>query len=100
MTDLREELSETMYCLLLSLRQERHGYGIIQHVADFTAGYVQIGAGTMYSSLKKLERAGWIDRTRTEERRHYYVLTDRGVRALAEQTRRIERLHAYGRGIA
>ena len=100
MTDLKEELSETMYCILLSLREERHGYGIIQHVADFSAGYVQIGAGTIYTSLKKLERAGWIDRTRTEERRQYYVLTERGTRALAEQTRRVERLYAYGRGIA
>ena len=100
MTDLKEELSETMYCILLSLREERHGYGVIQYVADFTAGYVQIGAGTIYTSLKKLERAGWIDRTRTEARRHYYVLTERGTRALAEQTRRIERLYTYGRGIA
>ncbi len=100
MADLKEELSETMYCILLSLREERHGYGILQHVADFTAGDVQIGAGTIYTSLKKLGRAGWIDRTRTEERRHYYVLTERGVRALAEQTRRIERLYAYGRGVA
>ncbi|MCB2412322.1 PadR family transcriptional regulator [Demequina sp. TTPB684] len=100
MADLREELSETMYCILLALREERHGYGVIQHVTDFTAGYVQLGAGTVYTSLKKLERAGWIDRTRTEDRRHYYVLTERGRQALADQTRRIERLHAYGKGIA
>lgn len=100
MADLKEELSETMYCILLALREERHGYGVIQHVADFTAGHVQLGAGTVYTSLKKLERAGWIARTRTEERRHYYVLTERGTRALDDQTRRIERLHAYGRGIS
>ena len=100
MADLKEELSETMYCILLSLRDERHGYGIIQHVAEFTAGHVQLGAGTVYTSLKKLERSGWIDRTRTEDRRHYYALTDRGTRALAEQTQRIERLHTYGRGLS
>jgi DNA-binding PadR family transcriptional regulator len=99
MADLKEELSETMYCILLSLREERHGYGIIQHVADFTAGQVQLGPGTVYTSLKKLERAGWIDRTRTEDRRHYYVLTSRGAHALAEQTLRIARLHAYGKSI-
>lgn len=99
MADLKEELSETMFCILLSLRQERHGYGIIQHVEDFTAGYVHLGAGTVYTSLKKLERAGWIDRTRTEDRRHYYALTPRGAQALAEQARRIARLHAYGKGL-
>lgn len=100
MADLKEELSETMYCILLSLREERHGYGIIQHVAEFSADFVRLGAGTVYTSLKKLERAGWIERTRTEERRHYYVLTERGGRALDDQTRRIERLHAYGRELA
>ena len=100
MVDLKEELSETMYCILLSLREERHGYGIIQHVDDFTAGHVQLGAGTVYTSLKKLERAGWISRTRTEERRHYYVLAERGAQALADQTRRIARLHAYGKDLA
>lgn len=100
MADLKEDLSETMYCILLSLREERHGYGVIQHVADFTAGHVQLGAGTVYTSLKKLERAGWIDKTRTEDRRHYYRLTDRGAQALADQTRRIERLHTYGRDIS
>ncbi len=98
MADLKEELSETMYCILLSLREERHGYGVIQHVADFTAGDITLGAGTVYTSLKKLQRAGWIESTRTEDRRHYYVLTDRGKQALADQTRRIARLHAYGKG--
>jgi DNA-binding PadR family transcriptional regulator len=99
MADLKDELSETMYCILLSLREERHGYGIIQHVEEFTAGYVQLGAGTVYTSLKKLERAGWIDRTRTEDRRHYYALTPRGTQALTDQSHRIARLHAYGKSI-
>jgi DNA-binding PadR family transcriptional regulator len=99
-SDLKEDLSETMYCILLSLREERHGYGIIQHVAEFTHGDVRMGAGTVYTSLKKLERAGWIDKTHTEDRRHYYRLTDRGRQALVEQTRRINRLHAYGKGIS
>jgi len=75
MADLKEELSETMYCILLSLREERHGYGVIQHVADFTAGHVQVGAGTVYTSLKKLERAGWIDHSsrRARDRRLAWV---------------------------
>ena len=29
-------MSETMFYILLSLRQERHGYGILQHVKTLT----------------------------------------------------------------
>ena len=100
MAELKEELSESMYCMLLALRAERHGYGVIQYVTDFTGGLLNLGAGTFYSSLKKLERAGWIRRTRTDDRRHYYLLTERGRRALTDEAARIARLHSYGKGLS
>jgi transcriptional regulator, PadR family len=31
-------MSETMFYILLSLRQERHGYGIMQHVKEISGG--------------------------------------------------------------
>ena len=42
-----ETLTEQMYYVLLSLTQERHGYGIMQHVAELTGDRVSIGAGTI-----------------------------------------------------
>ncbi len=61
MADLKEELSETMYCILLSLREERHGYGVIQHVAEFTAG-TSPGRGHRVHEPQEA-RAGRMDRT-------------------------------------
>lgn len=90
-------MSETMFYILFALRQERHGYGVIQHVHALTDGRVQLGAGTVYSTLRKLERAKLISPTTEVDRRKNYVITDAGVRALTEEARRIADLHRVGR---
>ena len=41
-------MSETMFYILSSLRQERHGYGIMLHVKEITQGRIVLGAGTIY----------------------------------------------------
>jgi len=51
-------MSETMLYILLSLREERHGYGVMQHVKELTDGRIVLGAGTIYQSLGKLETDG------------------------------------------
>ncbi|GJM80274.1 hypothetical protein HMSSN139_27700 [Paenibacillus sp. HMSSN-139] len=55
-------MSETMFYILLSLQQERHGYGIMQHVKEITNDRIVLGAGTIYQSLGKLEKDGLIVR--------------------------------------
>jgi DNA-binding PadR family transcriptional regulator len=62
-------MSETMFYILLSLKQERYGYGILQHVKILTKGRITLGAGTAYSSLGKLESDGLIQSIREEQRR-------------------------------
>ena len=54
-------MSETMFYILLSLKQERHGYAIMQHVKELTDARIELGAGTVYSSLGKLESDGLIE---------------------------------------
>ncbi len=51
-------MSETMFYILFSLTQARHGYGIMQHVERLTNGRLVLGAGTIYQSLSKLEKRG------------------------------------------
>ena len=65
-------MSETAYYILLSLLEERHGYGIMQYVAGITANRINIGAGTIYGTLGKLEKSKMITTTRDEEKRKYY----------------------------
>lgn len=87
-------MSETMLYILLSLREERHGYGVMQHVRELTSGRIVLGAGTIYQSLQKLEADGLICPTREVERKKLYRITDVGEQILVEEARRIREIHA------
>jgi DNA-binding PadR family transcriptional regulator len=86
-------MSETMFYILLSLKQESHGYAIMQHVKELTKGRIVLGAGTVYSSLGKLESDGLINGVREEERRKIYIITPLGTQILHEETDRIAELY-------
>jgi DNA-binding PadR family transcriptional regulator len=86
-------MSETMFYILLSLEQERHGYAIMQSVKELTKGRIVLGAGTVYSSLGKLESDGLIKGVREEARRKIYVITPLGRDILHEEFRRIAELY-------
>lgn len=84
-----ETLTEQMFYVLLALRQERHGYGIMQAITALTNGRVNIGAGTLYALLERFEGEGFITFTRMEDKRKYYKLTTEGDKALREEYGRI-----------
>ena len=86
-------MSETMFYILLSLKQECHGYAIMQHVKELTQGRIILGAGTVYSSLGKLESDGLIKGVREEARRKIYVITSIGSDILREEFVRIAELY-------
>lgn len=86
-----DTLTEQMFYVLLALRQERHGYGIMQYAADLTGGAVSIGAGTLYALLDRFEKDGLIKRTRLDESRKYYRITPEGMEVLEQEYRRIRR---------
>lgn len=88
-----------MFYILLALRQERHGYGIMQHVRALTGGRIELGAGTIYSTLGKLERQGLIVATTEVDRRKNYLITERGAAALSAEARRIAELHHNAKGL-
>ena len=85
-----ETLTEQMFYVLLALRRERHGYGIMQAITEMTGGRVSVGAGTLYALLERFEKDGLIRFTRTEENRKYYRLTEAGEAALEAEYRRIK----------
>lgn len=92
-------MSETMLYILLSLREERHGYGIMQHVRDLTDRRIVLGAGTIYQSLGKLESDGLIQAGREEERKKYYVITPLGEQILREEAARINEIYHQLEGL-
>jgi len=67
--------------------QPKHGYAIIQDLADSMD--VRLTAGTLYAVLARLESRGLIEPLESEDRRRPYRLTAAGARELAEQSERM-----------
>lgn len=86
-------MSETMFYILFALREERHGYGIMQHVDEVTKGRIILGAGTIYQSLSKLEKEQLIKPTKEENRQKKYLITDDGTTILQLEAKRISELY-------
>lgn len=92
-------MSETMFYILFSLLQERYGYGIMQHVKLITHDRIILGASTVYSTLLKLEKAGFITPTVQRDRQKYYVITNEGRFALQEEFSRVEEVYNNAKGM-
>ena len=93
-----------LHILLALADGERHGYGIMQEIAQFTGGAFTLGPGTLYRSIKQMLEQGLIAETEAradpaldDERRRYYKLTGRGERALRAELARLEALVQVGR---
>lgn len=92
-------MSETMFYTLLSLREERHGYAIMQFVKELTKERIVMGAGTVYSSIGKLEGDALIQSVSEENRRKTYIITEQGEQILREEARRIAELYRNSEGL-
>lgn len=86
-------MTETSFYILLCLREEAHGYSIVQKVEALTNGQIKISPGTMYGSLSKMEKDGLIQFIREEDKRKIYIITDLGKQVLELEMQRIERLY-------
>src|SRR5947199_9114750 len=73
--------SEPALLLLISLAEgEKHGYAMME---DIKATYgVELGPGTLYGGLARLEQGGLIEPLPSDDRRRPYRLTDAGAKAL------------------
>lgn len=87
-------LSQATYYILLSLREVRHGYAIMQDVEGVSRGEVTIGPGTLYGALSKLEKQQVIIKAEVpgESRRKYYQLTELGKAILRLEYERLASL--------
>ncbi len=93
-------LPPAAFHILVSLAdRERHGYSIMQEVAERTGGEVQLHAGTLYATLKRLLADGLIrelderpDEDSGDTRRRYYQLTKVGRERARAEARRLAEL--------
>jgi PadR family transcriptional regulator PadR len=67
-----------------------HGWGIAQRIQDLSRSAFDVGQGSIYPALMRLERRGWIaaewGTTENNRRARYYRLTPAGQRQLRQET--------------
>ena len=92
-------LTETAFYILMALRQERHGYDIMQWTKTITGGEVVLNAGTVYNCLSRMEHDGVVECCREDSRRKFYQLTELGTFILDSEKRRLARAYQNSRGL-
>lgn len=98
-------LRPVIFQVLLSLADaERHGYGIVQDIAQRSAARMRLEPGNLYRTLKEMLDLGLIaesdwrpDPGLDDQRRRYYRITPLGRRVAAAEASRLEELVAEAR---
>jgi DNA-binding PadR family transcriptional regulator len=85
--------------LLMLAPKERHGYGIMQDVLEHTGGRIELEAGSLYRTIRRLAADGLLEESARrpaadldDERRRYYRLTAFGRRVVAAEAARLRNL--------
>ena len=88
----------TFYILMAVASEDRHGYAIIQDVAELTSGSVKLSAGTLYRSIQRMLEQGLLVETESatpetdDERRRYYRITPFGRTVAEAESQRLSRM--------
>lgn len=82
-----EMMKGSIDLLLLSLiaKRDLYGYEIVKVIKELSDDTYEMGEGTLYAALKRLEKKQWVTSYWQEGeggRRKYYRLTDEGGTAL------------------
>jgi PadR family transcriptional regulator, regulatory protein PadR len=77
--------------ILRSLATGRnHGLGIARRIQQLTGGTFEVGAGSLFPALHRLEESGWLKaawgESENNRRAKYYELTAAGRRQLKAET--------------
>ena len=97
---------DTFHILVALTDRDRHGYAIMQDIAERTGGQTRLSPSTLYSAIKRLLEAGLIselaerpDPAHDDERRRYYRITKTGREAAVNEARRLEKLLEDARAV-
>lgn len=98
-------LHKDTFQILVSLAdKDRHGYSVMQDIAERTDGALRLSPSSLYASIKRLLEQGLIeelaerpDPDHDDERRRYYRLTRTGREVARAEAKRLERLLADAR---
>lgn len=81
------------HILMVLVRADLHGYGIMQAVAEDSHDQVRLEVGSMYRLIARLTDEGLIEESKRppshDDRRRYYRITDFGRRVAELEARRL-----------
>jgi len=98
MADRGDLLQGTLDMLVLKALQlePMHGWGITERIGQWSEQVLQLGQGTLYPALYRLERQGLIRSewkvTDNNRRARYYSLTREGRRRLTDELAQWQRM--------
>ena len=94
-TDLLQETLDLLILRTLSL-EPMHGWGVAQRIQQVSKDALQIGQGSLYPALYRLEYKGWIKAewgsSENNRRAKYYRLTASGRKQLESELATWDRL--------
>jgi transcriptional regulator len=96
-TDLVQGTLDLLLLKILAI-EPMHGWAIAHRISQMSNDVLQVGQGSLYPALHKLEQQGWIEAdwrdTENNRRAKYYRLTRDGRRVLKQEAAQWERLSA------
>jgi transcriptional regulator len=100
-SDMVQGTLEMLILKTLAL-EPMHGYGVAQRIEQISAGVFRVNPGSLLPALSRMERAGRVlsewRATENNRRAKYYLLTDKGRKALTAETVQWQRqIAAIGR---
>lgn len=88
----QKALTQPMYYILLSLKEKRHGYEIMQYIEWLTQGRVKVGPGTLYSLLSRFEEDRYIEMVSDDDNKKTYLITQEGISILEKEIDRLRQM--------
>ncbi|MEG0308787.1 MAG: PadR family transcriptional regulator [Clostridium sp.] len=82
-------MTEAMYYVLLAIMNPNHGYGLMNTISEVSKGRVNMGPGTLYGVLARMQKDGLIILLDDDSRRKTYKITEDGKNALLQEYNRL-----------
>ncbi len=89
-------MTEAMYYTLLALMNPNHGYQLMNAIAEVSRERIQMGPGTLYGVLTRMQSDGLIRVVNDDGRRKTYEITEEGKAALQQEYKRLRAMVSDG----
>ncbi|HGG0416944.1 TPA: PadR family transcriptional regulator [Clostridium sporogenes] len=90
------ELTDSAFYILASVIEEKHGYLIMKVIEKFTNNEVVIGPASLYTTLKKLLKAGLVElNSNMDENKKVYKITNKGREMLIKEINRKKQMITF-----